>query len=120
MKGYYSTAAYITSEYFISAYLRCQSRMLRTMHRMLAYRARLQVSMSTSNYTAVRKYASDASPHEENHIKSWKHGQHLGRIHIDRPKALNAMSAGKTPGFLQQWSARRAPVSPDDKVCGVD
>jgi len=40
-------------------------------------------------------YSSNAEPVVEHHIKSWKDGSGLGRIAIDRPKALNAMTAGK-------------------------
>ena len=70
--------------------------MLRSMQRMLTSRVRLQVHAYTQSVHATRKYSSNAAPFEENHIKSWKEGQHLGRILIDRPKALNAMSAGES------------------------
>ena len=69
--------------------------MLRKMQRFLGFRARVQASACVQSAQAVRRYATHAEPYEENHIKSWKDGQHLGRIHIDRPKALNAMSAGE-------------------------
>jgi len=71
------------------------SAMLRHMQGMLASKACVKASACTQPAQAVQNYASNAAPHEENHIKSWREGQHLGRIHIDRPKALNAMSAGK-------------------------
>ena len=69
--------------------------MIRHMQRLLVFRARVQAPICAQSTLAVRKYATDAEPHEENHIKSWREGKHLGRIHIDRPKALNAMSAGQ-------------------------
>jgi len=71
------------------------SAMLLHMQRMLASKACVKALACTQSAQAVQNYASNAAPHEENHIKSWREGQHLGRIHIDRPKALNAMSAGK-------------------------
>ena len=65
------------------------------MQRLLVFRARVQAPACAQSTLAMRKYATNADPHEQNHIKSWRDGQHLGRIHIDRPKALNAMSAGQ-------------------------
>lgn len=70
--------------------------MLRSVQRMLTSRVRLQGYAYTQSVQATRKYSSNAAPFEESHIKSWKEGQHLGRILIDRPKALNAMSAGES------------------------
>ena len=69
--------------------------MISKMQRFLAFRCRIHASACVQSAQAVRRYATNAEPCEENHIKSWRDGQHLGRIHIDRPKALNAMSAGE-------------------------